>query len=234
MNKEFRLIGAILHVAGNNLFLKKIIPQPTTLVLLRSLYPTVNWKRVSFYEGLPWFTPAVAPYVTAQALPDFYSIGRYCIYLRKWDESRVQCLADLMHEGFHVLQAMQFRKGYGLGFLRIWMVYYIACFFKSGYHHNPFEIPAYDQEYRFLEYCARNGLHGIQPKADRSELLNVACTPALIFKKISFKYTGTNSAFFTSFLLCFLITFVKPLADLLVWIFWLLSTGKRFKKRHLR
>src|SRR4051812_15651792 len=92
------------RTAKANFRLKKYEPLPATMHLLADLYPGVDWKRVDFYQGLPWFTPGVAPYVTAQALPQFYSFGRFRIYLTKFDETRAQCLADIVHEAFHIMQ----------------------------------------------------------------------------------------------------------------------------------
>src|SRR5436190_6851302 len=123
----------MFHPMRNNFFLRRHTPLPSTIQLLKDLYPNVNWNRVDFYEGLPWFTPAVAPYVTCQALPQFYSFSKFRIYIKKFDESRAQCLADIVHEAFHVMQAMHFAKGYGLGFFRVWMLYYVAVFMKHGY-----------------------------------------------------------------------------------------------------
>jgi hypothetical protein len=135
-------ILALAASIRNSFFLKRHHILPGTQKLLAELYPGVDWSRVSFYEGLPWFTGFVAPYVTAQALPDFYSFGRYRIYLKKFDESRAQCIADIVHEAFHLLQAMHFLRGYGIGFLRGFMVHYNALFLKYGYRQNPFEVPA--------------------------------------------------------------------------------------------
>jgi hypothetical protein len=218
MNDPHPKRGISFKSLSANLFLKKQVPSADTMALLRRLYPTINWERVNFYEGLPWFTPTVAPYVTAQALPHFYSHGRYCIYLKKFDESRVQCLADIVHEAFHVLQAMHFARGYGAGFFRGWMFYYIAFFIESGYRQNPFEVPAYDQEFRFLDYCLRQGLHGIEPKADPKALEVVAGQPELVFKDCSFRYTGSFIALAGSFLFCTVVTVVRPLADGLVFV----------------
>jgi hypothetical protein len=211
--------GISFQALRASLFLKKQMPSAHTMALLAKLYPNINWRRVSFYEGLPWFTPTVAPYVTAQALPHFYSPGRYCIYLKKFDESRVQCLADLVHEAFHVLQAMHFAKGYGIGFFRGWMLYYIASFIKLGYRNNPFEVPAYDQEFRFLDHCSRQGLHGIEPKADLEALTKVAKQPELIFKNYSYRHTGSFLALVGSFVFCTVVTVVRPVADLLLFVF---------------
>jgi hypothetical protein len=209
----------IIRTIADNFFLKKHIPLDSTITILKKLYPEVNWTRVDFYEGLPWFTPLVAPYVTAQALPDFYSFSRYRIYLRTFDESRAQCLADIVHEGYHITQAMAFLKGYGIGFLRGLMVYYNALYLKHGYRSNPFEVPAYDQEFRFLDYCKKHGFGGIIPKMEPEALSNIETESALVFRKPEFKYEGNYFALAGSFILCLTIALSKPLIDILVFLF---------------
>jgi hypothetical protein len=203
----------IIHSVSSNFFLKKHEVQPSTIQLLKDIYPTVNWKRVDFYEGLPWFTPFIAPYVTAQALPQFYSFGRFRIYLKKFDESRAQCLADIVHEGFHVLQGMQFLKGYGLGILRGFTVYYSALFTKYGYRRNPFEIPAHDQEYRFLDFCEKHHQHGITPKVDIGALRDVYKESPLVFKDYKFSYNENYFSLIVSFLFCLCMAILKPFID---------------------
>src|SRR5436190_1063345 len=95
---------AFFKSVRESFFLRRHFPNEATMQVLRNIYPRVDWNRVDFYEGLPWFTPIVAPYVNAQALPQFYSFGRFRIYLRKFDESRAQNVADIVHEAFHVMQ----------------------------------------------------------------------------------------------------------------------------------
>jgi len=205
--------AGILQTIKQSFFLKKHYPAESTMRILKDLYPNVNWKRVDFYEGLPWFTPTVAPYVSAQALPDFYSFGRYRIYLKKFDESRAQCLADIIHEGFHVMQAMHFLKGYGVGFFRGFMLFYIAFYVKYGYRNNPFEVPAYDQEFRFLDYCLKHGLHGIVPKVRPEAFQNIAREKDLVFLRYGFKYGEGFISLVGSFLFCLVVTLSKPIVD---------------------
>jgi hypothetical protein len=202
----------------NNFRLRKYVPRESTMQILRTLYPEVDWNRVDFYEGLPWFTPAVAPYVTAQALPQFYSFNKFRIYLRKFDETRAQCIADIVHEAFHIMQAMNFKKGYGFGFFRVWMLYYVAVFFRHGYRQNPFEIPAYDQEFRFLKYCEKHNLHGITPQVDEEAFGALSQQRDLVFRKFEFKFRENLLTIPASFLFCTFIALVKPIADALVFV----------------
>jgi hypothetical protein len=216
MKKWLLTLKSMLLNAKSHFFLRRHRPLESTLNILKDLYPNVNWDRVDFYEGLPWFTPAIAPYVTAQALPQFYSFGRYSIYLKKFDESRVQCLADIVHEAFHVMQASHFSKGYGFGFFRGWMIYYIALFYKYGYRQNPFEIEAYDYEYRFLAYCEKNGLHGIEPPISPGALKHISKDKQLVNHAYNFRYGESFLVLGSSFIFCILVALLKPVIDLLV------------------
>jgi len=217
MRKIIINTGNFLRSIKNSFFLKKHTPLASTIQILKDLYPTVNWNRVDFYEGLPWFTPFIAPYVTAQALPHFYSFSRYRIYLKKFDESRAQCLADIVHEGYHVMQAMQFLKGYGFGFFRGLMVYYNALFLKYGYRSNPFEITAHDQEYRFLDYCIKHKLHGIIPPVAPAAFSDISKETPLVFSEYKFSYKESSFALVGSFIFCSLVTVVKPFVDVMLW-----------------
>lgn len=207
-----------IRAARSNFFLRRHYPAPQTMEVLRSIYPAVNWDRVDFYEGLPWFTPAVAPYVNAQALPNFYSFGRFRIYLRKFDESRAQCVADIVHEAFHVMQAMHFGRGYGVGFFRGWLLFYIAHFIREGYRNNVFEIPAYDQEFRFLQACQKHGLHGVVPSIDPARLHNVVTEKELIFPRYRYNYRGRLWPLGASFLICLSVSLLRPPVDLLIFL----------------
>jgi len=221
-----RSANELAHLVSSNFFLKKHTLQPSTQKLLRNLYPNINWKRVDFYEGLPWFTPLIAPYVNAQALPQFYSLGRFSIYLKKIDESRAQCLADLVHESFHVLQALQAWKGYGLGILRGFTVYYLAFFMRYGYANNPMEIPAFDQEFRFLYFCERYRQHGVIPKIDLSVLKYISHERALIFRRLDLKYNENPLRLVAGFFICLALVFLKPLADLVAYLIKIFTVKK--------
>jgi hypothetical protein len=214
--------GDFLIAVKKNYRLQKYTPNPSTVRLLENLYPGVEWSRVDFYTGLPWFTPTVAPYVTAQALPQFYSFGRFRIYLSHFDESRAQCIADIVHEAFHIMQAMYFNRGYGIGFFRGFMFYYIAYFLKYGYRSNPFEIPAYNQEYRFLDYCERHNIAGILPAVKPDAFVAINAEKSLVFPKYDFQYRDNWLYLLASFLICAIVTVLKPFADLLLFFVLLL------------
>lgn len=212
-----RVKKTITSIAGN-FFLKKVTPLPSTIQLLKDLYPTVDWNRVDFYEGLPWYTPYLASYVNAQALPQFYSFNRFSIYLRKFDESRIQCVSDIVHEAFHVMQGMRFWNGYGIGMLRGFTVYYGAVFAKYGYRNNPFEISAYDQEFRFLDFCEKHHQHGIVPEADAAIFKEISKEKSLVFTKFQFKYKENYLLLIACFFISLVIAVVKPFIDVVVYL----------------
>ncbi|MBA3665683.1 MAG: hypothetical protein H0W61_15975 [Bacteroidetes bacterium] len=233
MNRVTSFISKLREVSTTSLFLKKHIPLPSTIRLLHNLYPSVDWSRVDFYEGLPWFTPLVAPYVSAQALPHFYSFSRYRIYLKKYDESRGQCIADIVHEAYHILQSMQFANGYGVGFFRGFMIYYNALFVKYGYRQNPFEITAYNQEYRFLEYCNKNGIAAISPPLKPDAFDDIKKESTLVFKNYPFRYTENYFVLAATVVFCLFVAVIKPVADLFVLCVSLFPT-RRFSSEAVR
>jgi hypothetical protein len=216
----------IIESINKNFFLKKQTPLPSTIQLLKDLYPTVNWNRVDFYEGLPWFTPFIAPYVTAQALPQFYSFNRFSIYLIKFDETRAQCLADIVHEGMHVLQGMRFWKGYGLGMLRGFTIFYSALFVKYGYRNNPLEIPAYDQEFRFLDFCEKHHQHGIVPKVDMSQFKGIYKESSLVIKEFKFRYKDNFFLLLIGIFFSTMVAILKPVIDGLLFFIRMFSFKK--------
>lgn len=210
-----------------NFYLKKHEPSPETLKLLKKVYPNIDWRRVDFYEGLPWFTPLIAPYVTAQALPQFYSFNRFSIYIKKMDESRAQCLADIVHEGLHVLQGFNMWKGYGIGIFRGFTLHYIALFSRYGYRNNPLEIPAYDQEFRFLNFCAQNGQHGITPKINTAIFDKIDENTGLVFRNYPYPYKVVGPLRLAmSFLACLVLALTKPVLDAIAYMVRLFMRDK--------
>ncbi len=115
--------------------------------LLEFLYPTVDWSRVTFFSGLPWW---VASGTTAITIPDPLSALGYRVYLGAntnfCDDATIN---TIVHESFHLQQFMGGDGGYGLGFVRWGFFNYFVCHFANGYDNNPFEQQAYAQEKAF-------------------------------------------------------------------------------------
>jgi len=126
--------------------------------LLEGIYPTIDWSTVVFHDGLPWAVNVVAP--VAITLPGTYDPHTIHIYVEHgaWDPCSCSGLALVVHEGFHVLQYRDLLGGYGVGFLRSFIVAYLACSLSGGGDDdNEIEKPAYAHEELFAGCCASLG-----------------------------------------------------------------------------
>ncbi len=122
--------------------------------LLAFLYPAVDWSRVAFFSGLPWYAQLFSPNTDAITLPDPIGGSAYRIYLgSNTDFCLSSTLETLVHEAFHIQQFMSIAGGYGAGFFRPGFIGYLICFMQHGfkYDDNPYEIDAYAQESAFRQ-----------------------------------------------------------------------------------
>jgi hypothetical protein len=165
--------------------------------LLETLYPSVDWDRVEFYEGLPWYTNVFntigswfgALQTAAITLPDPVGFSAFRIYFAKpVDFCDPKFIATLVHEAYHVAQFMSVGGGYGFGMWRAGFIQYFVCFFQHGakYDNNPFEKEAYAHERAFLA-CHRTPICRCPPHPpdfDRGALADlIACNKALIVRE---------------------------------------------------
>lgn len=161
--------------------------------LLTKLYPTIDWSRVIFLSGLPFW---VSSGTTAITLPDPIDPWRFRIYLgSQTDFCDPSDMATLVHEAFHVAQFMSVANGYGLGFFRPAFIAYIACHFAHGYDDNPFEVGAYEQESRFRACYKKNAVcdcsTGAPLFSDKALEGLVACNGELVIAKPRAPYCET-------------------------------------------
>ena len=129
---------------------KEIEKQECIVKLLEAIYPTVNWNNVHFHDGLPWFIPSSQ--ATAITLPGTYDLNQIHIYFNKYDACSCNGLSVIVHEGFHALQYTD-AGTWGVGFIRLFMMQYFACWFTNGYDNHPMEISAYNHESIFSSCC---------------------------------------------------------------------------------
>lgn len=145
-------------------FPKPIEPPEYVSFLLKGMYPTVDWTKVYFYEGLPWFLPK---WTSAIVLPAALHHQSIRIYFSDFRAEDAVGLSTIVHEGMHVLQASDLWKAKGLGFFRGYVVWYLGLYFhtlwqnlgkypakeywKKSYRYHPMEIPAYQQGDDFFE-----------------------------------------------------------------------------------
>ncbi len=115
--------------------------------LLEFLYPTVDWDRVIFFSGLPWWVSSTTAAIT---IPNPLGLSGYRVYLGdNTDFCKKASLNTIVHEAFHVQQFMGIAGGYGIGWLRPGFFKYFVCLFASGYEDSPYEEAAYAQESAF-------------------------------------------------------------------------------------
>lgn len=214
------------------LFPKRVTPSPELMQMLKVIYPKMNWEQIQFFEGIPWFTRYVAPYVTAQALPDTYSLRKLNIHVKTYDEKSWNILADLVHEAYHMVQYERFNKAWGLGFFRWFLVYYNACYITRGYRNNPFEIPAYEQEYAFLRFASTHKL-SLSDQHDVETLEHMVGQTEMKTEFIEYKYEGNFLHLAISFLFCAVTAIVKPVIEFLLLLNYGLLKGVSFAMRFL-
>lgn len=121
--------------------------------LLKALYPTIRWEKVTFHAVVPAFLMKFTRY--AVTLPDPLSLTHVRVFIEQgqWNGGVPDrdLLALLVHECYHVLQYQQRLKGFGLGPLRPFVVQYLAASVtQGGGEGNRFEKPAYAQERAFI------------------------------------------------------------------------------------
>lgn len=126
--------------------------------LLKAIYPTIRWEKVTFHPVVPAFLLKFTR--DAVTLPDPLSLTHIRIFVeaKKWSAGvgDPELLGILVHESYHVMQYQQRLGGIGLGPLRPFVVQYlIASVTQGGGTGNRFEKPAYAQEKAFLEAHAK-------------------------------------------------------------------------------
>lgn len=125
---------------------RKINTLPCLKEFLARLYPEIDLDRITFYEGVPFYTfPGGA-----------ITIGPR-IYFRegKFDPCDCKGIALIAHELYHIHQGAD---GFGFWFLRPYYLNYawlwLLSGFKSGSGH-PLEAPAYRVQQRISDCCER-------------------------------------------------------------------------------
>ncbi|MCP4441633.1 MAG: hypothetical protein GY810_22215 [Aureispira sp.] len=231
---------------------KGIFPQRLKLdqkeqELLQKMYPTVDWEYVRYYRNMPWYM--LKSFAIATALPHSYS-GKYInIYFKSYKPNTFISTCTLVHEAFHVLQyedmASMNKKGWGLGFFRRFIRYYLGWYFakwvqtflKKGvnrkevgyqaYRYHEMEIPAYDHESIFGE-----NFHHYRNADDSSYLFQQA--PKLVIKNSNSPKRPPIWAWLLGSIIALVLTIVKPIADCLILIIALLFGGWREDKTLIR
>lgn len=218
MNRSPKISTHILRIATTMyrwVFPKEIKPNTEIYALLQGIYPTIDWQKVRFYEGLPWFMNG--NFANAIVLPATWHTHKIHAYFANYQPSTPSGLSTIIHEGFHVLQYQDLGKGFGFlrGFMVCYLAEYFQLFFKNifekghltanqiAYDQHPMETPAFRQDSDFRQYCLRN----------------TAISPTQLPLKLVHKHCGYTPKIAFPFLLAGLMTtltftIIKPLIEI--------------------
>lgn len=137
-----------------------------TSILLDKMYPTIPWKEVTSYNGLPWFMSKTSAIGTAQ--PSHFIKTSLGIYFKDFEGlSPNSQKSVLIHEAYHIQQYYDLKTSFDWGFynkfMRLYFAWNLQLFFESffvkrigwkaaqyhAYRQHPMEIAAYDHEADF-------------------------------------------------------------------------------------
>lgn len=210
----------------HGVFPKKLIVPDEHRKMLTKIYPTVNWKKVRLFKGMPWFMGG--GFATGITLPGDYSLNKIEVFLDYYIAYAPEDVAILVHEGYHVLQYEEMYKNKGIGFFRPFLVHYLAGFFKGffqeikkrslaqarnqAYRYHPMEIPAYDHEALTLKYIKEVGVD----KFVEDPPLH------LVVNNTGYRYNSGMIAYFFAGAFLLLCTLFKPIIELFYLLFALI------------
>ncbi len=158
-----------------SIFPKRVTLEPKIIQLLSDVYPTLDFKRIYFFNGMPWFMKHA--FAVGITLPGTYNLSGINIYLDGCNQRSTEGLGLIVHELFHGLQYKELHGGYGIGFMRSFLVFYLTEYFillkqnlkdhrffnasKFAYDCHPMEMPAYQHEFEFKQRYEALGLEGM-------------------------------------------------------------------------
>lgn len=209
--------------------------------LLEQMYPKIDWSLVNCYCQMPWFMHHT--FAIGTALPSTYDRKKVHIYIRDIETMSVnQRLAILVHEAYHVQQYYELssmgkaNRGFDWGYNRKFMRYYIGWYLEGlykafwkdkkrwseatniAYRQHPMEIPAYQQEHTFKQYINHYRGHSVPNFFKQVPELICLQTPLPKAPSLFFHVLGI--------IFTVLITFSKPLIELIHWPFIILLGGR--------
>lgn len=148
-------------------FSEKINIHAEQQALLKAIFPKLDWQKVTFREGLPWF--AQRSFAVGMALPAALSRQGTAIHFAGYHtEHPFSQTVLLVHEAFHIQQYHDLRNRWiDFGYFRRFMRYYIGWYLAGLWQHrrtgdsnqkayrlHPIEVPAYHYEELFVNCYA--------------------------------------------------------------------------------
>jgi hypothetical protein len=145
---------------------------PCIQQLLRFIYPTIDWRNVSFFNRLPWWLPdtgqaaTTLPSGNSKNIRVFVDGGKLAnvsatvVPLGYPNDLSTICdvsnstrlVTLLIHECVHVLQMQEESTSFDIGYVRGSTFFYLQCWACNGFVYNknlPHEREAYNQGDKF-------------------------------------------------------------------------------------
>jgi hypothetical protein len=208
--------------------------------LLHQMYPEIDWSKVEFNAGLPWFMHFT--FAIGTALPHSYNGQRVHICLRDKDRRSLnERLCIMVHEAFHIQQYHDLESmtsgSWGWGYNRRFMRYYIGWYFQTlwealfedkmtwkdakqhAYRQHPMERTAYFHEGIFRKNI--NVYRGHSVIGFFNQVPRLVCTNSHVPAAPHWFFHGLAT------FVCVLIALIKPLLDALIFPLALLLGGRR-------
>ena len=121
----------------------------------KSLFPELNFGKLAFFRGTPWYLPRA---MTGFALPASLGIGTVNIYLREdmYEPCSRRTFLLIAHELVHALQFQQ--SGLGVGLFNLGLANYIACAMATGSFVGDPDHPAEREAYDYADGTTPMGM----------------------------------------------------------------------------
>lgn len=158
-------------------------------------------------------------------LPGTYDLSGINIYLDGCNQKSKDGLGLIVHELYHGLQYKELHGGYGVGFMRSFLVFYFTEYFillkqglksqsfseasRSAYDCHPMEMPAYQHEFEFKVKYQALGVDGM--------LANFPDT--CIAETAGYQFQHSRLTLIPGTLITIGFMLIKPIIELLLLIF---------------
>ncbi|MCH2046222.1 MAG: hypothetical protein MK212_19055 [Saprospiraceae bacterium] len=235
-----------IRVFAQNIY-DSILAEPFALdirevQLLAFLYPKVDWSKVRYFKGLPWF--AKKGFASAMAIPSTYTFNHVHIHFKEFDPKKPYQLVTLVHEAFHVLQyheTKSMNSYFAFGFFRKFLRWYLAWYFRrvipnifrkrmglsdanyDAYRYHVMETPAYSIEPLFGESLTDYYLYPCKVYEQQYA--------RLIQEDAAIESPTNPVLLFLSMCITLSIAIIKPILESIALLFAVLLGAKTWKSR---
>ena len=225
MGKRLKAIARKIYLS---IFPRAVFLETEHKEVLANMYPKLSLHQIRFYEGLPWFVDKA--FANAITLPGFYRFNKVHIHLSKYQPDTPSGFSTIAHECFHALQYQEVHRDKGIGFMRIFLVHYLAEFFSRFFRHlrstglelsralayeqHSMEVPAIQQDFKIQSFLEKFGANALED----------GIPDYMVVVNSGHQYVGSKIAYFLSGILLIIFTVTIVIVDVLL----LVSAGLVF------